>query len=88
MKPDNESITFWHKGGDWVQKKDLSVIILKQGGTVREEYLPSSITDIRGNNTMTFDLGGKMVVLLDLNFEKGDLVRVATPGNIIYSGVI
>jgi archaeal type IV pilus assembly protein PilA len=43
MNTDSNSIFFWHHGGDWVDKRDLSVYIMKSGGGLGESILPDDL---------------------------------------------
>jgi FlaG/FlaF family flagellin (archaellin) len=86
------TITLWHKGGDWVEKNDLTVVIISKEGRNRKEYGDASIFLYNHNDEETgvFDLGGRLKVSLDDDFIPGigDTVRVFTPKNVIYSGEI
>lgn len=75
---------FWHKGGDWVEKKDLMVIVIGDDRS-RQEYTSFDLYDDTGNLTNTFDLGGYLKVTLDIPLQKTDTVRLATKKNVIYS---
>ncbi len=37
-KSGDTTVIFWHKGGDWVEGKDLTVIVLRKKDGEREEY--------------------------------------------------
>ncbi|MDO8841293.1 type IV pilin N-terminal domain-containing protein [Methanocalculus sp.] len=87
----DSGIIFWHKGGDWVQKKDLTVVVLdKDGG--RKEYpsgsVPIILYNVNNDETMTFDLGGRLEVSPVSELKKGDMIRVLTRTTVIYSGEI
>jgi len=82
-------VVFWHKGGDWVEGKDLTVLIIDKDGK-RDEYRPKDIRDHQGKIVKAFDLGGYLEVDLGIgnHLEGGDIVRLVTPKTVIYSGVI
>lgn len=86
----DSTVIFWHKGGDWVEKKDLTVIILGKDRT-RDEYTDQdfSLYDHADNRTGAFDLGGRLEVALDRPLDGGnDTVRLMTQKNVVYSGEI
>lgn len=84
-------VIFWHKGGDWVEGKDLTVLVIGEGGD-RTEYDSQSpdfcLHDHAGNKTVAFDLGGCLNVTLNPALECGDIVRLVTPETVIYSGEV
>lgn len=86
------TIILWHKGGDWVEKEDLTVVFISKEERSRKEYADTSISlyDHNGEPARVFDLGGRLEVRLDDGHipESGDTVRVFTPKNVIYSGEI
>jgi len=81
------SAIFWHKGGDWVEKKDLAVIVIGADRS-RQEYTDFSLYDDTGNSTEAFDLGGRLEVALDQPLADGDALRLVTTNTVIYSGEI
>ncbi|WP_342675775.1 type IV pilin N-terminal domain-containing protein [Methanofollis sp. UBA420] len=85
----DSTVIFWHKGGDWVEKKDLTVVILGEGQDRNEYTAPDFfLYDHTGNRTGAFDLGGRLEVVLDRPLEGGDIVRLVTQTNVVYSGEI
>ncbi|MGB4049420.1 MAG: type IV pilin N-terminal domain-containing protein [Candidatus Methanoculleus thermohydrogenotrophicum] len=89
MKNESEDtmVVFWHKGGDWVEKKDLTVLVINKSGN-RKEYRPEGVFDHQDNSVEAFDLGGYLNVTIDPSLGEGDIVRLVTPKNVIYSGVV
>ncbi|WP_067050367.1 type IV pilin N-terminal domain-containing protein [Methanofollis ethanolicus] len=82
--PGSDTISLWHKGGDWVEKKDLKVVIIRKNGD-RKEYRPD-IYDHKGNCTEAFDLGGSLKVNMPgTPLAAGDTVRLVTPKSVIWS---
>ncbi|MDD3112292.1 MAG: type IV pilin N-terminal domain-containing protein [Methanofollis liminatans] len=86
-------VIFWHKGGDWVEDKDLTVVVIGEDGG-RKEYDSKNpafclYDHAGGSGTKAFDLGGRLEVTpLDPSLKKGDIVRLITQKNVIYSGDI
>jgi len=81
-------VVFWHKGGDWVEKKDLTVLVINKSGN-RKEYRPEGVFDHQDNSVEAFDLGGYAECHdRPIPSERGDIVRLVTPKNVIYSGVV
>lgn len=82
--PGSDTIYLWHKGGDWVEKKGLKVVIIGKNGE-RKEYRPD-IYDHKGNCTEAFDLGGHLKVNTPgTRLAAGDTVRLVTPKSVIWS---
>jgi FlaG/FlaF family flagellin (archaellin) len=83
-------VIFWHKGGDWVEKKDLAVVVIRKEDGIREEYSHRDfdLRDHADDGTAAFDLGGYLNVTLNPELKRGDIVRLITPKNVIYSGEV
>lgn len=80
-------VIFWHKGGDWVEEKDLTVVVIGKDGK-REPSDTLCLYDHADNGVAAFDLGGRLVADLRSPLKAGDTVRLVTPKNVVYSGVI
>jgi len=96
------NITLWHKGGDWVNGEDLSVIVGNDTG--RESYrFNDTFTDPENQFSLVhpnqqkkkvFDLGSNITVrmagdLWESKSIRGNMsVRLITPRTVIYSGRI
>ncbi|KAF1076438.1 type IV pilin N-terminal domain-containing protein [Methanogenium sp. MK-MG] len=79
-----ENITLQHKGGDWVRKSDLQIVIIKdkQTTTIRSS---DDFFILEGNS---FDLGNEIVVQPpDIKFDGGEIVRLVSARSVIFSGV-
>lgn len=97
--PDDTTVIFWHKGGDWVEDKDLTVVVIGKDGS-RNEYdfknAAFCLYDPTGDSeTKAFDLGGYLVIdlvkidpLAPRSLREGDIVRLVTPKNVIFSGEV
>lgn len=81
MTNTTDTVTFWHKGGDWVEKDDLEVVII---GRDRSKETISSFT--LDPDTRVFDLGSSLTV--ETSLKKGDVVRLVTGHNVVFAGVI
>jgi FlaG/FlaF family flagellin (archaellin) len=79
---DDDSITFWHKGGDWVKTSDLQVTVMS--GTASETFTAEQCT--LDPDTVVFDLGSSLSV--PYSRHGGEEVRLITPHAVIYSGVV
>jgi FlaG/FlaF family flagellin (archaellin) len=76
------NVTLWHKGGDWVMKGDLSVIVMNETGAKR--FTSSCPGFWMDPDTSVFDLGGTITV--DHPVAGGEEVRLVTPRAVIFSG--
>ena len=55
---DTKTISFWHKGGDWIYGKDLTVTVTDSEGK-KYTLTEASLTDYQGDEgKLVFDLGG------------------------------
>lgn len=83
MNSSKDTVTLWHKGGDWVKKSDLTVII--QNKTVTEKFAKNEFELIP--DAQSFDLGARIIVTTDL-LEGGDEVevRLVTPRAMLFTG--
>jgi archaeal type IV pilus assembly protein PilA len=78
-----DTLQLWHKGGDWVKKSDLKVIIIRGKTSNPLDF------ELDGDS---FDLGDN-ITLKNINvdgtgLEEGDIVRLINDKNVIYSGTI
>ena len=53
----NKTLSFWHKGGDWIAGDDLTVTMTKADGT-KSVLTQKSLKDCFGLDKIVFDLGG------------------------------
>lgn len=82
MNNTSTAVTLWHKGGDWIKKSDLQVIIIS-GKETTPIKSSNDVFQLQGNS---FDLGDTITV--DTPLKGGDIVRLVSRRNIVYSGVI
>lgn len=97
-----DKVLFWHKGGDWVEGKDLTVIVINEDGRKgeyrkgdKDNFVLYGYNDTVGGcvfddsgKSEAFDLGGCLNVTLKSELKTGDIVRLVTPKTVIYSGEI
>ncbi|MBP2145328.1 hypothetical protein J2129_000782 [Methanofollis sp. W23] len=89
VNPTSDSVTFYHKGGDWVERDDLRVMVIPKDRTERPKTFGHGEPDgdfVLSPDTEAFDLGSSLTVTTPLN--GGEIVRLATTRNVIYSEVI
>lgn len=87
METNDTHLIFWHKGGDWVDKYDLTVTITPEDGGEKITHDQNNMTvlDFRGNKSEVFDLGGNITIAAptETGFYE---VRMTTPKSVIYNG--
>ena len=64
------------------------MLVIRKEDRSRDEYTDFSLYDHASKTTNAFDLGGRLKVEIDPPLRKGDIVRLVTPKNVIYSGEI
>ena len=80
----DNTITFWHKGGDAVPKDQLSAAVYD--GVTPKTVTVSSLKNAAGDDTAVFDLGGYYTVSVT-GLTSRDEIRLSTDRTIIYTGV-
>ncbi len=89
IKPDYtdaNSVTLYHKGGDWIKKSDIQVIVFRGRETLRSEF---DLRDQSDKTIQSFDLGDTVVVQLiphSETFKSGDIVRLVSGKSTVFSG--
>ncbi|MDD3621247.1 MAG: type IV pilin N-terminal domain-containing protein [Methanofollis sp.] len=81
----SDSVTFYHKGGDWVERDDLRVMVIPDDRTKSPREFGACEFSL-SPDIDAFDLGSSLTVRTSLG--RGDVVRLATTRNVIYSEVI
>jgi hypothetical protein len=96
------NVTLWHKGGDWVNAEDLSVIFVNDSGRIPYQY-NETVSDPRKQFLMvhpyqqakkTFDLGSNITVRMreDLwareDIRRNMSIKLLTDRSVIYTGRI
>ena len=78
----DNNITLYHKGGDWVQAKDLEVIVADTNST---RTYPLGNFTLSPPEKQVFDIGSSITV----PYQDGDKqVRLVTPRAVIFSGEV
>ena len=80
----DNTITFWHKGGDAVPKDQLSAAVYD--GVTPKTVTVTSLKNAAGTDTSVFDLGSCYTVSVS-SLSIGDEIRLSTDRTIIYTGV-
>jgi archaeal type IV pilus assembly protein PilA len=93
MSNDTQNITLWHKGGDWVKKEDLTVVISYPNDTVQKYYPNDSLKkdsslhfDIVPDKSV-FDLGSHINITTG-TLGGNETVSLVTPRARIFTGRI
>ncbi|MDV0443145.1 type IV pilin N-terminal domain-containing protein [Methanorbis rubei] len=86
MSHNDSHLIFWHKGGDWVDKKDLTITATPKAGGDRITLPIDEVSDYSGSPVEVFDLGGSITTKTE-NLSEGVVyeIRVTTPKNVIYA---
>lgn len=86
METNTTHLIFWYKGGDWVDKKDLTIMVTPRDDGNLTLLTIEGVFDYAGNPVEVFDLGGSVTARLSDLMSGVYEMRVATPRNIIYAG--
>jgi len=86
MSNDTRNITLWHKGGDWVKKEDLSVVIGTGDFSRRIPWDNRNFTLVPKKDV--FDLGSNITVMMPYDLYGNESVKLVTPHAVIYTGSI
>ena len=85
MSVDDDSLSFWHKGGDWIAGEDLTVTLTKSDGT-KSVLTQKSLTDWEEHPKVVFDLGGCYTVSLPDSVPTGDVsIRLTSSDSVLYA---
>lgn len=79
-----KTISFWHKGGDWIDGDDLTVTLTDESG---QKHTPTakSLTDYQGVDKLVFDLGGCYTVKFDTIPAGIVNIRLTSPDSVLYA---
>jgi archaeal type IV pilus assembly protein PilA len=86
MSNDQQNITLWHKGGDWVKFEDLTVIVGNE--TNRSSFSYKNGNLILVPNKTVFDLGSNITVQMPTSLEGNETVKLVTSHTVIYTGQV
>ena len=81
----NKTLSFWHKGGDWIAGDDLTVTMTE--GTTKKTLEENSLKDWEGNDKVVFDLGGCYTVNLPAGYPTSEAVsiRLTSTDSVLYA---
>lgn len=77
-----DNLTLWHKGGDWIDRTDISVLVMNETAVSRFRYSDFVLVP----EAQVFDLGSTITV----NITCGGIeeVRLVTPRAVVFSGKV
>ena len=82
---DDNTLSFWHKGGDWIAGDDLTVTLTKADGT-KSVLTQKSLKDCFGLDKIVFDLGGCYTVNLPDPVPAGSVnIRLTSTDSVLYA---
>ena len=85
MSINGDTISFWHKGGDWIEGSELSASLTESDG--KKHILEKvSLRDCFGDEKLVFDLGGNYTVKLPTSLPDGTAnIRLTTSDSVLYA---
>ena len=82
---DDKTLSFWHKGGDWIDGDDLKVTLTDKSGQ-KHTLTATSLTDYQGGYKLVFDLGGCYTVNLPAPVPEGIVnIRLTSTDSVLYA---
>ena len=82
---DDNTLSFWHKGGDWIDGNDLKVTLTAANGQ-KCTLTAKSLTDYQRVDKLVFDLGGCYTVNLPNPVPTGIVnIRLTSPDSVLYA---
>ena len=81
----NKTLSFWHKGGDWIAGEDLTVTLTE--GNTKTTLEEKSLTDWNKQPKVVFDLGGCYTVNLPADYSNTGAVsiRLTSSDSVLYA---
>jgi len=79
------NITLWHKGGDWVKKEDLTVVVSYPNDTLQKISSSDSTRFVMVPDKTVFDLGSNITVKTG-TLAGNETVSLVTPHSRIFNG--
>lgn len=79
-------VYLYHKGGDWIKKSDLTIIISDKKNVNIWKYQIGDGSCILWQDSQTFDLGNS-IVIFNASTESHE-VRLVTPRAVVFPGVV
>ncbi|MBQ4135370.1 MAG: type IV pilin N-terminal domain-containing protein [Methanocorpusculum sp.] len=81
---DANTLSFWHKGGDWIAGDDLTVTLTE--GNMKKTLGEKSLKDWKGDDKVVFDLGGCYTVSLPDSVPTGEVsIRLTSSDSVLYA---
>lgn len=82
---DAKTLSFWHKGGDWIAGDDLAVTVTDTNGT-KHPVKQTSLKDFQDADKVVFDLGGCYTVEFDGTVPSGVVnIRLTSTDSVLYA---
>ena len=82
---DDNTLSFWHKGGDWIDGNDLTVTLTAANGQ-KCTLTAKSLTDYQGVDKLVLDLGGCYTVNLPAPVPEGIVsIRLTSTDSVLYA---
>ena len=82
---DDKTLSFWHKGGDWIDGDDLKVTLTDESGQ-KHTLTATSLTDYQRVGKLVFDLGGCYTVNLPDPVPEGIVnIRLTSTDSVLYA---
>ena len=82
---DDKTLSFWHKGGDWIDGDDLKVTLTDESGQ-KHTLTATSLTDYQRVGKLVFDLGGCYTVNLPAPVPEGIVnIRLTSTDSVLYA---
>ena len=80
----DNTLSFWHKGGDWIAGEDLTVTLTE--GNTKKPLVEKSLKDWEGKEKVVFDLGGCYTVNLPDPVPAGIVsIRLTSTDSVLYA---
>ena len=80
----NKTLSFWHKGGDWIAGDDLTVTLTE--GNTKKTLGEKSLKDWKGDDKVVFDLGGCYTVSLTEPVPTDEVsIRLTSSDSVLYA---
>ena len=81
---DEKTLSFWHKGGDWIAGEDLTVTLTE--GNTKKPLVEKSLKDWKEDDKVVFDLGGCYTVSLPDSVPTGEVsIRLTSSDSVLYA---
>ncbi len=86
LTSDSQNVTLWHKGGDWVRKEELTIVIAND--TYHQEYPVRDGNVVLVPAKQVFDLGSNITILTGSRFYGDETATLVTPRASLFSGKV